>query len=104
EGFASTLEETLVAELVLHVADGSQAEDTLLDQLDAVDSVLDEIGASELPVQLVLNKIDEADPLARRRLANRFPSAVQVSALAGEGVAELRCRIADRFAERFEEV
>src|SRR5213082_3989243 len=43
EGFASTLEETLVADLVLHVADASQPEDTLVEQLRAVDSVLVEI-------------------------------------------------------------
>ena len=104
EGFASTLEETLVADLVLHVADASQPEDTLVEQLRAVDSVLVEIGASELPVQLVLNKIDELDPLGRRRLANRFPDGIQVSALTGEGLAELRGRVADRFSERFEEV
>jgi len=104
EGFASTLEETLVADLVLHVADASQPDETLVGQLAAVDAVLDEIGASELPVQLVLNKIDELDPLARRRLANRFPDAIQVSALTDEGVGELRSRVAERFAERFEEV
>ena len=68
EGFASTLEETLVADLVLHVADGSQPEDWLVEQLRAVDSVLQEIGASSLPMLLVLNKVDRLDPLARRRL------------------------------------
>ncbi len=104
EGFASTLEETLVADLVLHVADASQPEETLVEQLHAVDSVLDEIGASKLPVQLVLNKIDGVDPLGRRRLSNRFPDAIQVSALTAEGLAELRARVADRFSERFEEV
>ena len=104
EGFASTLEETLVADLVLHVADASQPEETLVEQLQAVDSVLVAIGASELPVQLVLNKIDALDPLGRRRLTNRFPDGVQVSALTGEGLAELRARVADRFSERFEEV
>ncbi len=104
EGFASTLEETLVAELILHVADAAQAEETLVGQLRAVESVLEEIGASELPVQLVLNKIDALDPLGRRRLANRFPEGIQVSASTGEGLAELRARVADHFAERFEEV
>ena len=104
EGFASTLEETLVADLVLHVADASRSEETLVEQLDAVDSVLDEIGASKLPVLLVLNKIDGVDPLGRRRLSNRFPDAIQLSALTGEGLAELRERAADQFSERFEEV
>jgi GTPase len=64
--------------------------------------VLDEIGASELPVELVLNKIDAVDSLHRRRLANRFPEALQVSARTGEGLDALRARIAERFAHRFE--
>jgi GTPase len=104
EGFAATLEETLVADLVLHVADASAPEDRLDEQLRAVNTVLDEIGAAELPVELVLNKIDAVDALARRRLANRFPDALQVSARTGEGLDALRARIAERFADRFEVV
>src|SRR5213079_2258372 len=61
EGFAATLEETLVADLVLHVVDGSVSEDTLIEQIAAVDAVLREIGANELPVELVVNKIDAVD-------------------------------------------
>ena len=64
--------------------------------------VLDEIGAAELPIELVLNKIDAVDALGRRRLANRFPDALQVSARTGEGLDELRARVAERFADRFE--
>jgi GTP-binding protein HflX len=104
EGFAATLEETLVADLVLHVVDGSVAEEKLVEQIAAVDAVLHEIGADELPLELVINKIDEVDPLHRRRLSNRYPDALQVSALTGEGLDELRARIAERFAERFEAV
>ncbi len=104
EGFAATLEETLAADLVLHVADASASEQRLDDQIDAVEGILDEIGASELPVELVLNKIDAVDPLGRRRLRNRFPDALQVSARTGEGIDALRGRIAARFAERFEPV
>ena len=104
EGFAATLEETLVADLVLHVVDASASDDELDAMLAAVESVLGEIGAGELPVELVLNKIDRVDPLGRRRLANRFPGAPQVSARTGEGIDELRERIAERFGERFEAV
>jgi GTP-binding protein HflX len=104
EGFAATLEETLVADLVLHVADASAPEARLDEMLAAVEVVLREIGAGALPVELVLNKVDGADPLQRRRLSNRFPDAVQVSARTGEGLDELRSRIAERFAERFEPV
>jgi len=102
EGFAATLEETLVADLVLHVADASASEDRLEEQLAAVNAVLEEIGATELPVELVLNKIDALDSLRRRRLANRFPESLQVSARTGEGLDALRERIADRFADRYE--
>ena len=104
EGFAATLEETLVADLVLHVADASAPEGMLEEQLRAVNLVLDEIGASELPVELVLNKVDAVDSLRRRRLANRFPDALQISARADTGLDELRARIAERFADRFEPV
>ncbi|MET0607979.1 MAG: GTPase HflX [Gaiellaceae bacterium] len=104
EGFAATLEETLVADLVLHVADASTTDDELDAQLAAVQAVLSEIGAGELPVELVLNKIDAIDPLRRRRVGNRFPEALQVSARTGEGLEALRERVAARFGERFEPV
>jgi len=104
EGFAATLEETLVADLVLHVADASAPDDQLDAMLAAVDSVLREIGAGELPVELVLNKVDAVDPLRRRRLSNRFPDALLVSARTGEELGELRARVAERFGERFEAV
>jgi len=104
EGFAATLEETLVADLVLHVADASARDEQLDAMVAAVDDVLAEIGADELPVQLVLNKIDRVDQVGRRRLENRFPDAPQVSAVTGEGLEELEARIAERFASRFETV
>jgi len=104
EGFAATLEETLVADFVLHVVDGSAPEQRLVEQIAAVDGVLREIGANDLPVELVLNKIDALDTLGRRRLANRYPDALQISALTGEGLDELRARIAERFGDRFERV
>ena len=104
EGFAATLEETVHADLVLHVADASAQDERLDETIAAVASVLTEIGAGELPVELVLNKIDAVDPLRRRRLVNRFPGALQISALAGEGLDDVRARIAERFAERLRPV
>jgi GTP-binding protein HflX len=104
EGFAATLEETLVADLILHVVDGSAPEDRLIEQIAAVNGVLHEIGADDLPMELVINKIDSVDPMHRRRLANRYPEALQVSAVTGEGLDELRARVAERFAERFQAV
>ncbi len=104
EGFASTLEETLVADLVLHVADGSVPEDQLRERIGAVQTVLSEIGGDDVPIELVLNKVDALDPLGRRRLGHAFPRALQVSAKTGEGLDALRDRIAELFSERFEDV
>jgi GTPase len=104
EGFASTLEETLAADLILHVVDASAPDDQITAMSEAVASVLAEIGADELPVLHVLNKIDLADPLGRRRLANRFPGAPQVSAETGEGLEELQAAIGDHFSDRFDVV
>src|SRR5690348_4386754 len=84
EGFSATLEETLVADLVLHVVDGSAPEARLVEQVAAVNAVLHEIGADELPIELVINKIDAVDAVHRRRLSNRYPDALHVSALTGE--------------------
>jgi GTPase len=104
EGFASTLEETLVADLVLHVIDASLPDEALSEQIRSVDAVLAEIGAGDIPVELVLNKSDRLDTVARRRAGNRFPGAVQVSATTGAGLEELKARIAERFADRFDAV
>jgi GTP-binding protein HflX len=104
EGFASTLEETLVADVILHVVDASVSDEEHDRQMAAVNDVLTEIGAAEVPLEVVLNKIDRVDPLGRRRLANRFPTAPQVSALSGEGLDELRAELARRFEDRWERV
>jgi GTP-binding protein HflX len=104
EGFAATLEETVRADLVLHIADASASDDRLDEMVAAVDSVLSEIGADELPLELVLNKIDRVDPLRRRRLANRFPGSVQISARDGEGLDLLKARVAERFGARLRSV
>jgi GTP-binding protein HflX len=104
EGFASTLEETLLADMVLHVVDASATDEEQDRQVSAVNDTLHEIGAGELPLEIVLNKIDSVDPLGRRRLANRFPLAPQVSALTGEGIEELKAELARRFEDRWERV
>ncbi len=104
ESFASTLEETLAGDLVLFVADGSAEEAERAAQEVAVDSVFDEIGAADVPRLRVLNKIDLLDGDDRRRLANANPDAILVSAVTGQGLDELRERIARHFASRFQRV
>jgi GTP-binding protein HflX len=84
EAFRSTLEEVTLADLVLHVADASSP--SLDDQIEAVRTVLADIGAAGLPELLVLNKIDRVPGSARARLARRFPGSIAVSGLTGEGV------------------
>ncbi len=104
EGFAATLEETLLADLILHVVDASAPDPRLADTIRAVEDVLAEIDATHIPQELVLNKIDSLDKLSRRRLANRYPDAVQISAQTGEGLDLLRERVAARLADLFEPV
>ena len=60
--------------------------------------------SAKQPLSWLGNKIDAVDILGRRRLANRYPDALQISALTGEGLEELRARIAERFGERFDRV
>jgi GTPase len=108
DAFAATLEETLEADLIVHVADASAPEDGLAGMIAAVDDVLaalrrDPLGptppasAAERPRLLVLNKVDLLDAARRRQLGFRFPHGIQVSAEAGEGLGELRERIEGRF-------
>ena len=104
EAFAATLEETLAGDLLLIVADASAGEDAMASQLASVRAVLDDIEATDIPQLLVLNKIDRVDEVGRRRLANRNPQAVQVSALTGEGLDELKQRVAEFFADRYVDV
>jgi GTPase len=104
EAFAATLEETLAGDLVLLVADASTGEEGMNRQLDEVRAVLADIGADELPTMLVVNKIDAIDPLTRRRLQNRFPDAVLISARTGENLDELKRRVADFFSSRYIDV
>jgi GTP-binding protein HflX len=93
ESFASTLEEVRDAHLVLHVADASEEETRRAARAAAVEVVLDEIGAGDVPRLAVLNKVDLLGPDARQALRHRHPDAVQVSARTGEGVDQLRARL-----------
>ncbi len=98
DAFASTLEEALSAELVLHVVDASMEEEDLLAMIDAVGEVLAEIGVVERDSHLVLNKIDLVDAERRQELRHRHPEASLVSAQTGEGVDELLEAVAQKLS------
>jgi GTP-binding protein HflX len=104
QAFGATLEETRLADLVLHVVDASADEDELNEMIRAVEDVLEEIGAGESPRMLVLNKIDRLDDEQRRAVAYRHPEGVLVSAVTREGVDELGARIAAEFERTLEDV
>ncbi|MFN8176126.1 MAG: GTPase HflX [Solirubrobacteraceae bacterium] len=90
DAFGATLEETVRADLLLHVVDASAPAEEREAMMRAVDGVLEEIGATEAPRLLVLNKADALDPGERDGILLRHPGALLVSALAGEGIDELR--------------
>jgi GTP-binding protein HflX len=94
EAFRSTLEEVNQATLLLHIVDGADANPD--SQIDAVRRVLSEIGAGTMEEQLVINKIDVAEPNAVERLLSLHPDSVAVSAATGDGIDELLGVIAER--------
>ena len=104
ESFKATLEETVLADLILHVVDGSLAEESMAAQIAAVDSVLAELDADDRPRLLVLNKADLLDEQEQRELELRYPDAVVISALTGAGTAELAERIESEFSARMQAV
>ena len=93
EAFRSTLEEVGEADLLLHVVDASHPDPQ--GQVAAVREVLADVpGAADTPELVVLNKADLAEDVALTVLRTTYPGAVIVSAHTGEGVAELKERIA----------
>ena len=102
--FAATLEETKLADLILHVVDAHAPEEELEQMTRAVDDVLEEIGAGESPRLLVLNKADLLDEDRRHELAFRHPEGLLVSAVTGEGMEELGEAIAESFERSLTDV
>ncbi|MTD91350.1 GTPase HflX [Corynebacterium hiratae] len=97
EAFKSTLEEVLAADLMLHVVDGSDP--FPLKQIEAVNAVIYDIvketGEEAPPEIIVINKIDQADPLVLAELRHALDrdNVVYVSAKTGEGIDELTTRV-----------
>lgn len=89
DAFKATLEETVIADLILHVVDASEPATGRAVAMGAVDEVLAEIGAGEAPRLIVFNKIDLLDEEERRSLLVGRREAVGVSAVTGEGIEVL---------------
>jgi GTP-binding protein HflX len=96
DAFSATLEETLRAQLLLVIADAAQASAEQRQQAEAVEAVLQQLGSQAQRI-LVLNKSDLLDSQTKTRLACRYPDAVLVSALTGEGIAALLARVEHQF-------
>ncbi|HYV17223.1 MAG TPA: GTPase HflX [Conexibacter sp.] len=104
DAFGATLEETRMADLLVHVVDASAPETDLDEMLKAVDAVLADIGAGEQPRMLVLNKADALDEAGRDDVLLRHPDGLLVSALSGEGLEPLGERIEAEFARALRDV
>jgi GTP-binding protein HflX len=98
DAFGATLEETRRADLLAHVLDASAPENQAEAMQHAVEGTLDEIGAGDHPRLLVLNKIDLLDKQKRDELHLRYPGAVLVSGVTGEGLEELGARFETELA------
>ncbi|MDI6874626.1 MAG: GTPase HflX [Actinomycetota bacterium] len=92
EAFKSTLEEVREADVLLHVIDASAS--NIERKTRAVEEVLEELGALEIPTIYVLNKIDLLGAEERESLRRKFPGSVLTSTVTGEGLPELKEKMA----------
>ncbi|MCL2810245.1 MAG: GTPase HflX [Treponema sp.] len=99
KAFRSTLEEAAQANIILHILDASEPDIESCNETSL--SVLRELGAQEIPVITILNKIDKIDDKRTidnsensiEELLNRFPGSIAVSAKNGTGLDKLKERI-----------
>lgn len=97
--FKATLEEVLEADLLLHVVDVSHPE--VEAQIAAVNVVLQELEATEIPMLMIFNKMDRLESDEDLHvLRSQYPDALSISAQRGDGLPELVETLAQRFAER----
>lgn len=96
--FKATLQETREASLLLHVVDA--ADNRMEENIRAVESVLEEIEANEIPALLVMNKIDMLNGFTPRidRDENNVPIRVWLSAQTGEGIPLLLQALTERLS------
>ena len=99
EAFKSTLEESLLADFLVHVLDASEPE--VETYYETTLKVLSELGAEDKPMLTVLNKIDRVRDEGRlARLRTCYPDALRISAVTGEGVDGLARKFAEVLSHR----
>lgn len=102
EAFNATLEESVVADFLVHVLDATQPR--VFDFFETTTRVLEELGAGGKRMITVFNKIDRvADRSELSALRLHFPDAVFVSVKTGENLDQLLSQMADVIADRLEE-
>ena len=95
DAFRATLEESVEADLLLHVVDAASASRD--EQVQAVNTVLEEIGASDVPQLLVYNQIDRVPGMEAEVVRDSSGNIlnIKVSALTGAGIDGLRDVLAE---------
>jgi GTP-binding protein HflX len=94
--FKATLEETVNADLLLHIIDVSSPE--VLKQIESVNGVLEEIGCGDKPILMVLNKVDSLQNVAQvEMLQTVYADAVAISARTGFGLDKLAEKVAEKY-------
>ena len=100
EAFHATLEEIVEADLLLHVVDISHP--NALNQFNAVQETLDELGANHIPVLTALNKTDLLrDPESAKDAVSGYSKAVTISSLKGTGIKDLLRVILEELYEKY---
>ncbi len=100
--FRATLEEITEADLLLHVVDITH--NNAQQQVATVLEVLEELGATGQPIVTALNKMDLLAAGGSEGQVAGMPDAIAISALAGQGLAELLTRIEEVLTEELVEV
>jgi len=90
--FRATLEEVNESNMLLHIVDASHPNVT--EQIEAVDGVLKQLGAQDIPTLMVFNKTDKLDDMSDfLDLKQKYPKSISISALDGTGLDDLKARL-----------
>jgi GTPase len=101
--FRATLEEVNESNMLLHVVDSSHA--SVREQIKAVEDVLKQLNAHNVPTLTVFNKIDNVDDISvLTDLKREYPNSVSISALNGDGMDELKAKLLENASSNEVEV